>query len=139
MQLRGCAADELHSFCGVKQLLRRKQEAQSPRHNGIQTPRRSHQHRTIGGRVPQAVPRIPQCIHPLDLSSQADLHRQKFSLHAVAGRGTKHHGEHQIGGGGGNQQHSGGHIRIKDASRHGDASRHHAQHQHRPGKAAGNP
>ena len=64
--------------------------------------------------------------------------RHQLAVHALFGRCPEHHRQHQIGRGGGGQQHLGVHVRIEHAVHHGHAaSGQQAQPQHAPGHGAG--
>ena len=137
-QLRRRPLQRLQQVRREPQQLRCQHWPYRRRQSAVQCPRRHHQHRRPGHRVPQGAAGIQQGRHLGGPALHAHPDRRQLAAQAVAGRRPEHHRHHPIGRGGGNQQHLGGDVSIEHPldHRHG-AARQQPQAQHAPGHGAG--
>lgn len=139
MEDRSCRQQGFQHLGRFFQGHRRQQMPDLRRQNAIQSSSGRNQHRPAGCRVPQRVARIQQRRQLRRPAAQENPHRDQLSLQPVPGCSPEDHMKHDIGSGGGNQQHSGVHIGIKNTAHHRHAAaRQQPKCQHTPSHAAGN-
>ena len=109
-----------------------------PGKDAVQSPRGYHQHWLPGYWVSQGIPRVAEGgegRHPPG-KTHPDWHQ--CAADTLPGRRPEHHRQHQVSRSGGDQQHFGVHVRIKNAVHHRHAAaRQQSQGQHASGHGTG--
>ena len=138
-QLRRRLPQRLQQIRREPQQPRRQKMPGLGRQSAVQGPRRHHQHRRAGHRVPQGAAGVQQGCQGGGPSAHAHPYAHQLTPQAMACRRPEHHGQNQVRRPGGDQQHFGGDVGIEDASHHRHAaSRQQAQPQHASGHCTGN-